>query len=125
MQCQFYSARRLDAIEHGTLGPRGIAALEQHTISAGLCLKIMDSSADWLYTEDRFENCFGSLHSSIPTRTSATSKSCVGGVAVSCGTITTTNNSTTAGCASQTPAGTILLLVLRVLRNSDSPVISC
>jgi hypothetical protein len=56
MKCQFYAARRLGAIGHGTLGPRGIAALEQHTISAGCCLKIMETSVDWLYNQDQFEN---------------------------------------------------------------------
>jgi hypothetical protein len=85
-----------------------VLQLEQHTASAGCCLKITDASVDWLYTEDQFEKCFRSLHGSIHTigGTSTASKPCVRGAAASCGNIATTYNSTNTGGAFQSPAGT-------------------
>jgi hypothetical protein len=122
-----YPTCSVDSMLHDAYMPLGksIAALQQLTILiAGCCLKSMFATADWLFAEDQFDKCFGSLDGSIPTvrGTSTAIKSCVNGVAASCGTITTAKNSTTIGCAAQTPL--VLLLVVRVLWNSDSPVIS-
>jgi H2-forming N5,N10-methylenetetrahydromethanopterin dehydrogenase-like enzyme len=103
IQCQLYAARRLDAIGHGTLSPKGIPALQQ-------CWLLAQNHGrnSRLASEDQFDNCFGIIDCSIPTLggTSTDSKSCVSGTAASCGTMATTNNSTSNGCAFETPAGT-------------------
>jgi hypothetical protein len=66
------------------------------------CLDVMQAHTDVP------DDGFSILHGSIPTLggTSTASSSCPGGAAASCGTISATNNSTTTGCASQTPADT-------------------
>jgi hypothetical protein len=58
MGCQLYAARRLDAIGHATLGPKGITALQHHTNSASCGLQIMNAETDWLYSEEHFEKRF-------------------------------------------------------------------
>jgi hypothetical protein len=58
MECQLYAALRLDAIGHGTLGRKGIMALQKHTSCVSCRLEFMDVTRDWLYTEEMIEQCF-------------------------------------------------------------------